>query len=528
MSNFDKTNQLFGRQKITTNRKITGNAEQDVVTIKKILKECLPKHEKNVKQQTELFHIFFNDANCWQKTKVQREDINNKISVPSAYAITRTLNGYCFSEPIKYIARNSEGGIEKQKNIETLSSMLDFAHNHDSTTMATLCSSICGVGYKLVLPSTNEEYDETGVPFVINDNFIYPQLAFVVVSDEVIPRDVLGVMIGTYYNKDNEPDGKLYTCWTKYHQFLLKEDNSDLGFAIEKQTSIDGNKYDYYPLMTKRIPLVEVERNAFRKGDWEVAKDLLILKNQLMSNRADDVEQVVDYILVLLNCKFENANDRDTALKSRLFELQTTDPQNKPAIEVLKNALDQNGVQIYADYIDKIIQECIGVPSRQERGYGGGDTGTAVQYRNGFRDLENNASIIVPKMDKAELKFLALCIAYCKNRKENSIGELKPFDIRCKFNRSLTDDIVSSSQAFLNYINGGLSFVDSLILSKSGTDPSEIAEKAKKAIENGETLVQKAVKESEETTKPAETLQEPIANNTNSQNNVVETLNTAN
>lgn len=525
MSRFDKNNQLFGRQKITTNRKITGIAEEDVVTIKQILKECLPKHEKNAKEQTDLFHIFFNDTNYWEKTKVQREDINNKISIPSAYAITRTLNGYCFSEPIKYIARNSNGGIEKQKYIETLSSMLDFAHNHDSTTMATLCSSICGVGYKLVLPSTVEEYEETSIPFVINDNFIYPQLAFMVVSDEVIPRDVLGVMIGTYYNKDNEPDGKLYTCWTKYHQYLLKEDSNDKsGFSIEQQVGIDGNKYDYYPLMTRRIPLVEVERNAFRKGDWEVAKDLLILKNQLMSNRADDVEQVVDYILVLMNCKFENEKDRNNALKSRLFELQTTDPQNKPAIEVLKNALDQNGVQIYADYIDRLLQECIGIPSRQERGYGGGDTGMAVQYRNGFRDLENNASVIVPKMDKAELKFLALCIGYCKNVKDNKIGDLMPFDIRCKFNRSLTDDIVSSSQAFLNYINGGLSFVDALILSKSGTDPSEIAEKAKKAIANGETLVQKTAKETDN----EEVLQEPIAKNTNSQDNVVETLNTAN
>ncbi len=518
-----RSKQLLGRRKISTNRKITGNPQQDIPTIKEILKESLPIHLDNAKKETELFNIFFNGDDWWAKSKVQRNDINNKISVPSAWAITRTLNGYCFGEPIKYIARNSEGGIEKQQQIERLSAMLDYAHNHDSTTMATLCSSVCGLGYKLVLPATLEEYEETGVPFVINDNIIFPQLAFIVVSDEVIPRDVLGVVIGNYYDKENQRQGFQYTCWTKYHQFVFKDGDNLDDFDLVKQIGQDDVEYDFYALTSRKIPLVEVERNAFRKGDWEVATDLLMLKNKLMSNREDDIEQVVDYILVLINCKFETEKERRDAINNRLFELQTTDPNNKPAIEVLKNALEQNGVQTYADYIDKLIQESIGIPSRQEKGYGGGDTGSAVQYRNGFRDLENNAGIIIPKMDKAELKFLSVCINYCKNMSSNKIGDLMPYDVRCKFNRSLTDDIVSSSQAFLNYANGGLSLVDALILSKSGTDPSEIAAKAKKAFEDGETLLQRnananASVETEGT--------EPIAKNTSTQNNVLETTET--
>jgi hypothetical protein len=87
-------------------------------------------------------------------------------------------------------------------------------------------------------------------------------------------------------------------------------------------------------------------------------------------------------------------------------------------------------------------------------------------------------------MYKAELRLLALCVAYCQNNSETKdVAELKPYDIRCKFMRTLNDDIVSSSQAYATYVTNGLTIEDALILSKSGTDPSEIAANARNKAE---------------------------------------------
>lgn len=521
MGIFDLKSQLCGRRKITTNIKITGNPEVDIDRVKAILNECLPLHNQNVRKENELFGIAFNDKNWWRKEKRQRSDINNKISIPAPWADSRAINSYCFAEPIKYIARDTSESSNKQTYIERLSAMLDYAHNHDSTIMATLSSSICGLGYKLALPATQDEYDMTGVPFVINSNFIYPQKAFVVVSDEIIQKDVLGVVIGTYYNEKNEPEGNKYTCWTKYHQFVLRDNprNSAFPYELVEQIGADGLSYKYYKLTSGYIPLIEVERNPFRKGDWEQAIDLYEMKNKLMSNRADDIQQVVDYILVLVNCLFENEDDRKNVLNNRYMQLNVTDPANKPDVKILQNPLDQNAIQACADYIDSLIAECVGVPNRQENGYGGGDTGEAVKFRNGFRDLENNAGIIVPKMDAAELKFLAVCINYCVTMQDNEIGDLRPRDIRCKFPRTLTDDAYTASIAFGNYVEKGMSFVDALILSRSGTDPSEIAENAKKAYENGETYLQLKAK-AENMYKATETI---ITETANSDKQITET-----
>lgn len=525
MAQIDLSNQIYGRRKLVTNRQITGDINGDLETVKLILSDVMSVHETNQTQEMTLFNIFVNKTDWWSKDKVTREDINNKVSIPNAWALSRTINGYCFGEPVKFIARgsdeteNGEAQTTKQAQVEVLSEMLDRMGNHDSDIMATMCASICGVGYKLALPANSEELELNGIPFVINTDIIMPMLAGVVYSNESISRPVMGFIIGTYYNEDGKADGNLYTCWTKYAQYMLKDSESGDGYDTVKQI-MDGKEVDVYQLSNKRIPLIEVERNPFRKGDWEVATELLELKNNLISNRMDDIQQMVDYILVLTNCAFENDDDKKQALQARLLELKVANPNNPSKAEILKNALDQTSIQQLADYIDLLIQECVGIPNRQERGGGGGDTGQAVKYRNGFRDLENNAGLIIPKMDKAELQFIDLCLSYCENVKVEGITDLKARDVRCKFLRSFNDDALSASQAFINLVNGGMDYVNACICSGVGTDPSEINKKILEAWNNGTNFLSlnKAVSSAISAT-TTENAENTDANEPNSQKN---------
>lgn len=482
---FDK--QFEGRTLITTNRQIVGDVNVDAKTIAKIIDEVLPVHNDNVSEEKRLFQIYFNDSNSWTKTKETRQDINNKITVDDAWAISRTINGYCFGEPIKYVCRKTGAEEGLQSQVEELSQMLDYSHNQDSTIMATLCSSVCGLGYKLALPSNEEEYKTTGVPFVINPHFIDPTKAFVVYSSDIMHRPVIGVIIGRHYDKDGNDVGEEYTVWTKYHQYFFYNDGGELKPIPQTlvSTNKDGSKQREsvigYPMFTNNVPLIEVERNPYRKGDWEIAIDLLQMKNNLMSNRADDVQQVVDYIMLLVNCEFENEDDKKNALKNRVFQLVVKDPKAPPELKFAQNPLDQTGVQLLAEYLDGIIEEVVGIPSRAERGGGGHDTGQAVIYRNGFRDLENNAGLIIPKMDKAETQFLSVCIAYAHTL--HQLNKLKVSDVRNKFVRSLSDDPVSQATAYSTFKNAGMNDLDALIISHSGTDPSEVHKNNEKAQE---------------------------------------------
>lgn len=485
--------QLKGRKVIKTNHELVGNLVEDSRTILKMLPDILMQHEENVVVQDELFNIYFNSGDYWSKSKEQRVDINNHFSIPKAWAISRTINFYCFTEPIKYVARDTAADKKLQDKVEILGQMLDNKSNHNSTVMATLSASICGLGYKLALPANKQEFEEDGIPFIINSHFIQPQKAFCVYSNSIIPKKVLGVYVGNNYKNENDEIEKQYTVWTNYHQFIVVENNSGTkkSYKIKKQ-SYAGGKVDGYPLQTNKIPLIEVERNAFRKGDWEVVTDLLKLKNMIVSNRADDIQQVVDYILVMMNCKFLDDDERDAAIRSRVMELEQTGSGNKPQIEILKNALDQNGVQIFEDYIDDLIDEAVGMPSRASRSGGGHDTGKAVMLRNGFRDLENNAGFIIPKMDKAELEFISLCLSYANvmTGQKNTLFGLKAKDVRNKFLRTLSDDPVSTATAYSIYRNAGMNDLNALMESKCATDPAEVAKNNLNEFVKGQLLFQ--------------------------------------
>lgn len=465
-----------GRRIISTNRTLSGNAGVDALTIMQILNEVLPVHEANARDEDELFRIYFNDSSYWTKTKKQRTDISNKITIDDAWAVTRTVNSYCFGEPIKYVSRQTDEESGKQAQVETLSEYLDYMGNHDATIMATLSSSVCGLGYKLALPANKEELEFSGVPFVINNKFINPQSAFCVYNTSIVGNKVLGVLIGNHYNKDNELDGKEYTVWSKDYKFVFVTDvNSEMGYRIVP-FEFNGVQYEAEPNTIKRIPLVEVERNAFRKGDWEICKDLFKIKNALVSNRLDDVQQIIDYVLLLINCEFENEEDKKNAINDRIFALTQKNPQNAPKVDILKNPLDQSGVQVLCEYIDQLIETTAGIPSRAERSGGGHDTGKAVVYRNGFRDLENNAGMIIPKMDKAETEFLGICISYSHNLTggKDRLNNLTPFDVRNKFVRSLSDDPTTASTAYATFKNAGMNDLDALINSRAATDPAEV------------------------------------------------------
>lgn len=481
-------NGKYGRKVIRTNIKVPiGNSAEDIEVIKRILSQTLADHQINVREQNRLFNIALNHNDWWSKGKGQRADINNEIRVPTAFAITRTLNSYCFGEPAKYIAED----VENQKYVEKLAQFIKYQNLHWADYWGAFCSSVCGLGYKLVLPTTLEEQHDEGVPFKINNEIIYPQNAYIVRDSKAISSKVMGVLIGDDYNEKGEPIGKIYTVWTKYYQFVFRQSDLDLtGFEIALQETSRGELVESYYLEYKQIPLIEIERNALRKGDWEIAIDLMKAKNMLLSNRVDDVQQIVDYILVLTNCSFESTSDKEAVLRDRLLELKVLDPQNPPKVDIIKNNLDQSSVQVLSEYIDLLIELAVGIPNRQERGGGGGDTGQAVKFRNGFRDLVNNAGLILPSMEKSARETNSLLIAITRTSSlRKTIGDIKAVNVSVKYTPQLNDDIYNMSTAYSILVGAGMNERSAMITTGVVSDPDEVAQLNKAERENqGENL----------------------------------------
>lgn len=473
-------NKTRGRQVIRTAYKLSGNLKDDLIAIPKILREAISVHTKNVEEIDPLMDIFFNDYDI-DKTKLNRPDINNQINLSDAFSATRTINGYCFGEPIKLVCLKS-ADEKVSKELQEFYEILLSESNHDATMTATLYSSICGVGYKLCLPK--KPVDDGDAPFKITGD-IDPRNAFVVRNNDVISEAIMGVII-TKYKDNNNHKKKRYNVYTRTHFCIFEEGNTVNEYKL-KQVDVDGKKVDAYPIFTKRVPLIEYPRNAFRLGDWEIHFPILQAKSKLLSNRLDDIEQVVDYILLLINCKFDDKDDAKETLSSRLLEVMQTNESVKPDAKILQNQLNQSEIQLLQDFLDLKWQEAVGLPNRQERGGGGGDTGQAVIYRNGFTDLENNAGLILPKAEKAEKELIRVALSYIKNKKEYNIANILAKDIGLAFVRLKTDNPYMSSQAYRNFVDAGMPHKDALIASNAVVDPTETA----KTIETSKEFIEK-------------------------------------
>ena len=121
-------------------------------------------------------------------------------------------------------------------------------------------------------------------------------------------------------------------------------------------------------------------------GDWEIALSLMDAINELQSGRLDDIDQVVQSLLVFINAELD-AERYDELRASGIISLKNNSG-NQSDVKTINNTLDQSGMNLYAQELEGLLYSIIGIPDRNNRKGGGGDTGQAVELRDGWADLE--------------------------------------------------------------------------------------------------------------------------------------------
>ena len=126
----------------------------------------------------------------------------------------------------------------------------------------------------------------------------------------------------------------------------------------------------------------------------------------MASSRVDNVQQNVDNIILLrdIDTESEGAIERIKYLiHIGILSFKSIDGATvQPDIDVLNTPLNQSEVQTLQDFLCGKLEEVLHIPNRDTRGGGGGDTGTAVESRNGFRSLENIAGLITTSLLASE------------------------------------------------------------------------------------------------------------------------------
>lgn len=419
-----------GRKKIST--EITDDMIiSDINSLVSLLNVSMETHKYNKADIDYLINYRNGEQTILTKVKKVRDEINNKVVMNHAQMITRVIGGYFLGNPIQYI---QAGDGAKKEDIDRLNRYVSFEDKPSVDKEIGELQSICGTAYRIVY--TDGAYSDE-VPF--EEKSLDPSCTFVVYENNISEQPLLGV---TYHNMIDE-DGVYYGnriyVYTRHGLYTFESDKESM---ITKEDLVEFVQYN-----VGGVPIIEYPNNRWRIGDWELCIGLMDAINSLDSGRLDDIDQIIQSLIVFVNADIDST--RYDEMRERGIVMLNNTTQSGSSVDTISTPLDHSGMNMFAKELSDLLYALIGIPSRDNRSGGGGDTGQAVELRDGWADLEilaRNKELEFKKSEKRALKIILTIM----NNKEGT--KLSLLDIDIKFSRNKSNNLLVKTQGYMNLL----------------------------------------------------------------------------
>lgn len=409
--------------------------------LKKDLRRVLPLHEYNAEQIMRLQEYMKGWHPVIQaRVKTTRTDVDNKVTVNYARAMTREIVGYFLGKPIQYT--HAKGA--SRKAMEAFVRALDAENKGLVDYEIAEDCSIAGVGYRGMFSETDPR-NGTHLSLLRLD----PLTTFVVYPSDPTKPPLYAV---TYYQTQGEmTDAGVVTYYTVYTASQV--------YKFKSQGGLFGSPLGELELVGKpkpfsfggHLPIVEYQNNMWRLGDWETEIAIMDALDAVTSDGVNDIQQAVNSVLVAMG--MELTDDMFANLSAQGFlNVANIPPGVNPVVEFINQAMNADVGVAMREYLEATLRILVGVPDRKTRGGGGGDTGDAVFMRDGWQDIDLVASSKEPHFIKAEREALAVMLYILDTHRE--ISNLIAQDIEIHFNRNKTSNLQSKAQSYQTLTSG--------------------------------------------------------------------------
>ena len=422
--------ELKGRREIFTDVK-----EITKENVSKVLADAFTVHLLNVTEITYLQEYERGVQPILNRVKEVRPEINFKAVENHAAEITAFKVGYVFGSPITFVQRASvdidgNNGTTDDKKLAILNEMMFEEGKAAQDQVLGKDISVCGVGYRIVLPKKVKD----GVS-AFNILRLNPNNAFVIKFNDLYKKSALGVSYIT-----------------------LSDDSYRVGAYSDKQYfELEGKDISSLKVINAvpnriGIPIIEYKNDDERMGCFERVVPLLDALNEATSDRLNGLAQFVQSILWMNNCEIDT--EQMEQLKDKLGLLTKSEPGNPASVEYLTATLDQSQTQTLIDDLYEKILQIAGVPGREQST--GGNTGQAIMLSNGWQIAETHAQAVVNTFTESEREMLKVVLKILKLTETSEVADLKLSDIDVKFSRNRTDSLLVKTQGLMNQLQAGI------------------------------------------------------------------------
>ena len=436
----------FGRQIIYTKVSRVTNAN-----ILKELSKALIIHNKNAIEIEYLDRYYRGDQPILYRKKVNRPEVNNKIPVNLAYELVERKTADICAEPIQYVLRGTDNN--KSKQITELNIIMDSESKQECDIDICRWRSICGTGYRFVGndEGNGELLDESDFS-LSSEN---PMNTFVCYYTNNKPAFSCQI-------REGENSEIIYFCYTNTEWFEI----------VNGKINASGKNGN------GAIPVIEYPNNARRLSDIEITIGITDAINTLTSDRINGVEQFVSAWVKFVNCEIDKEEFDKMRLAGALVVKSNNGAENKADVDVMTNELNQSeGQVVFNDLFDRFLN-IQGLANRESNT--GGDTGQAVQLRNGHYDAGLRTAINEPILKKAELMSLRIIL----NRLRINKGYiLTPSDIEVHINHSKLDNLLTKTESLKMLLDSGINYKRAIKTVDLFSDSEQVALESKDRME---------------------------------------------
>jgi len=420
---------LKGRRKIVT--ELSSEDLRDRTNLLKMIETTKTIHLLNKADIDYLVEYKNGNQPILYKEKVVRDEINNVLVINHAQMITRNVIGYFLGTPIQYI----QSGTEAKESIDLLNRYVAYEDKASTDKEIGEFQSICGTGYRIIY--TDGVFADE-IPF--EERSLNPATTYVVYENSISEKPVAGITYYSVLDEENVVIGTKVYVYTEFGLHIIITDND--GLVVNS-----GDDNTFTPYDVGGVPIIEYPNNMWRLGDWELCIGLMDAINGLHSGRLDDIDQVIQSLLVFINADIDT--DGYDEMRERGLVLLKNNTGNPSSVESISNTLDQAGMNMFSEELKGMLYALVGIPDRNSRSGGGGDTGQAVELRDGWADLEvvaRNKELVFKKSEKQALRIILKIM-------NNKMGiNLSLLDVDIKFTRNKNNNLMIKTQSYMNLL----------------------------------------------------------------------------
>ena len=200
------------------------------------------------------------------------------------------------------------------------------------------------------------------------------------------------------------------------------------------------------------VPVVEYPNNSRRLSDIEITIAISDSINTLSSDRINGIEQFVSAWIKFVNCEIDSKTFAEMRMQGALVVKSNNGDSNKADVDVMTNELNQTEGQVVFDDLFERFLSIQGLANRSNNN-SGGDTGNAVNLRNGHFDAGLRTAINEPILKKSERMSLKIILNRLRIRRSFN---LMPSDIEIHINHNKLDNLLTKAEALEILIRCGI------------------------------------------------------------------------